>query len=94
MALWIGQDRERPLMIFLVANELRRLCERDHNDGKTTALKFGLHGHHLAEVILARQSGQVPEKNQQSVAVKMVSQNSGSAAQVTETQALEVDMVH
>jgi hypothetical protein len=37
---------------------------------------------HLAEVLLARQSGQMPEKDQQSIINEVLSQDGASAAEV------------
>jgi hypothetical protein len=40
---------------------------------------------HLAEVVLARQSGQMPEKDQQSIINEILTQDGGSAAEVIQT---------
>jgi hypothetical protein len=69
-------------MAFLIARELCRLRERNDYDRKAPAIEFRLERGHLAEVLLARQSGQMPEKDQQSIINEVLSQDGASAAEV------------
>jgi hypothetical protein len=45
-------------------------------------------------VRLTRQSGEVPEKNQQNVVVKVVSEIDRLVFEVQEPQAVEIDLFH
>jgi hypothetical protein len=47
----------------LVRPELRWLGERNHHDRDTAAIEFTFARFHLTEVVLARQSCQMPEKD-------------------------------
>jgi hypothetical protein len=49
---------------------------------------------HLAEVVLARQSGQVPEKNQESVILEMIFYGNRATAQVVQMQFINADIFH
>jgi hypothetical protein len=60
-------------MVLLIARKLCRLCKGNNDDRKTSAIEFRLERCHLAEVILAWQSGQMPEKNQQRVILEIIS---------------------
>jgi len=62
----ISQKKKRPLVMLLVGNKPVRLGERDDHDSNFLLFEFTLDGPHLSEVLLARQSSQMPEKDQQS----------------------------
>jgi hypothetical protein len=49
----------------LIRCQPRRFGKGDDDYGHSALIKFTLEGFHLAEMILARQSGEVPEKNEQ-----------------------------
>jgi hypothetical protein len=49
---------------------------------------------HLPEVHLTRQSGEVPEKNQQKVVVKVGAEINRLGFEVQEPQAVEIDSFH
>ena len=94
LALGIGEQLERPCMPFLIGAQLRRLGEGNRNDGNAAAIKFGLERAQLAEMSLAWQSRQVPEKNQQNVLCKMLCQYRPATLQIQQRQAIEIDSIH
>ena len=59
-------------MIFLIAADFRGFRERDDDDRNTTAVEFRFEALHLVQVMLARKSGEMPEKNQKQVILKIV----------------------
>ena len=63
--LRIGKNRERPLMTLLIGNQFGGLGERDDGHGDAAPVEFMFKRLHLAEVGLARQSGEVLEKDQE-----------------------------
>jgi hypothetical protein len=69
--LGIGKDRERPLMMFLIGNQFGRLGERNNGYGDAAPVKFIFERFHLAEVGLARQSGEVPEKDEEQILIEI-----------------------
>ena len=52
-------------MMLVIGNELGGLGERNDGHGDTAPVEFMFQRLHLAEVGLARQSGEVPEKDQE-----------------------------
>ena len=81
-ALRIGQDGKRPAVLFLVMEQPIRLGEGyDHNrNAPPLELRFACL--HLAEVSLTRQSGQVPEQDQQQAVMKVIGKESATALQI------------
>ena len=65
LALRIGENREGPVPLFLIGGESARLGERNHEHRDAALVEFGFSFGHLTEVRLARQSGEVTEKDQQ-----------------------------
>ena len=62
-ALWISEYDEWPVMMFLIRRQPCRLCERDNDDRHPSPIELIFECFHLTEVMLAGQSGKVPEKN-------------------------------
>jgi hypothetical protein len=49
---------------------------------------------HLAQVLLARESSQVPEKNEQSVVLEVIAYRDYAAAQVIKTESMDGNIFH
>jgi len=49
---------------------------------------------HLAEVLLARESSQVPEKNEQRVVLEVIAYRDCAVAQVVKTEFMDGDIFH
>ena len=64
LTLRIGENREAPLMMFLVANQYRRLGKRYHGDLDAAPVKFLFECVNLDEVSLTGQSSQMAVKDQ------------------------------
>lgn len=62
-AIRVSKERKRPVVMVLISPELRWLGERNHHDRDTAAIEFIFARFHLTEVVLARQSCQMPEKD-------------------------------
>lgn len=65
LALRIGENREGPVPLFLIGRESARLGKRNHEHRHAALVEFGFRFRHLNEVRLARQSGEMTEKDQQ-----------------------------
>ena len=52
-------------MALLVLRQLRRLSKRHHRNGDAAPAELAMSLPHLTEMRLARQSSQMPQKNQQ-----------------------------
>jgi hypothetical protein len=61
--LGIGEHGEGPAMMLLIWRQPVGLGKRNDDDPDTAPIELILGCFHLAEVMLARQSGEVPEKN-------------------------------
>ena len=68
--------------MFLVRREHLRLGKRNHEHGHTAPVEFGFSFRHLAEVRLARQSGEVAEKNQQRAIADAIGELDRLAAEI------------
>ncbi len=73
----IGKERERPSVHCPIRSQRARLGERNRDDRKAAPVEFGLGSRHLAEVRLARQSGQVAEKDQQRAICDLIGEAHG-----------------
>jgi hypothetical protein len=60
-------------MVFLIAGECRRFGERDNDNRNSAPIEFSFGRCHLAEMMLARESGQMAKKDEQGVFLKIVS---------------------
>ena len=68
-------------MSLLIMDELCRLGERNHDDVDTAPVEFYFMVCHLAEMSLARQSGEVSKEDQQQTGIlKLIGQLYGFAA--------------
>ena len=65
LALRISENGEGPVPLFLIGRESTRLGKRNHQHRYAAPVEFGFRFRHLTEVCLARQSGEVTEKDQQ-----------------------------
>jgi Asp-tRNA(Asn)/Glu-tRNA(Gln) amidotransferase B subunit len=81
-------------MMFLVLPKLRRLGERNDNDGNAAANELRFPSLHLTEVVLARKSGQMSQKNEERVVSEIIAYGDGAAAQVIKTQGVDADLFH
>jgi hypothetical protein len=72
------------MMILLILDKFRRLGEGNRDNRDAASLEFSFGGSHLAEVMLARQSGKVPEKNQKRALLKLVGQRYSLPDKVTQ----------
>ena len=70
-------------MIFLVTKKLCRFRERNDNNRNAAAVEFSFENLDLAEVLLARQSGQVPKENEQSVVLEIIVYRDCAAKKIT-----------
>lgn len=82
LALRISEKREGPTPFFLIRRERLRLGKRNHEHGHTAPVEFGFSFRHLAEVRLARQSGEVAEKNQQRAIADAIGELNRLAAEI------------
>jgi hypothetical protein len=94
LALRIGEKREGPAPFFLIGCKHLRLGERNHQHRDTAPVEFGFSFRHLAEVRLARQSGQVAEKNQQRVIADAIGEFHRLAAEIEHGKSIERDSFH
>ncbi len=62
-SIGIGENHEWPLMVFLVADELRGFRERNDDNRNAAPIEFSFGRCHLAEMILARKSGEMSQEN-------------------------------
>lgn len=80
--------------MFLVRPELRWLGERNHRDRDTAAIEFTFERFHLTEVVLARQSCQMPEKDYEQAFLKVVAEAYRVAAKIQQSQLVQRDLFH
>ena len=81
-------------MLRLIRREPPWFGEGDHDDRNPARLEMIFECPHLAEVGLARQSGEVPEKDQQKVMMKAIVELNRIAAQIEQGQTIEGDLFH
>ena len=81
-------------MLRLIRREPPWFGEGDHDDRNPARLEMIFECPHLAEVGLARQSGEVPEKDQQKVMMKAIVELNRIAAQIEQGQTIEGDFLH
>ena len=81
-------------MMFLVETKLRRFGEGNDDNRDAAAVEFTFQGLHLAEVLLARESGQVPEKNEQSVVLEVIAQGDLFATEIMKTEIMDGEIFH
>ena len=93
-APWIGKKFEGPAASFLIGCEGARLGKGNHEDRDTAPVEFRFSFHHLAEVRLARQSGEVAEENQQRAIGNAFGEFHRLAAEVEHRQSIERDSFH
>jgi hypothetical protein len=70
--LGVCKNSEWPLMLFLVMNQLGRVGKRNHDDRNVAPVEFYFKRFHLAEVSLASQSSEMPEKDQEYALLKVI----------------------
>lgn len=85
-ALRVDENGKRPSMQLLVTNQLRRLGERHHYDRNPAPIELGLSFFHLAEVSLARQSGEMAQKDQQQMFLKKIGEGCLLAVKIEQRQ--------
>jgi hypothetical protein len=66
----------------LIRYQPLRFGKGDDDDGHSPLIEFTFDRFHLAEMMLARQSGEVPEKNEQRIFLKIILKVYRTAAQV------------
>ena len=81
-------------MLRLIVRKPSWFGEGDHDDRNPARLKTSFECHHLAEVGLAGQSSEVPEKDQQKVIVKAVVELNRVAAEIEQAQTMEGHLFH
>lgn len=94
LALRIGENREAPLVMFLVANQHCRLRKRHDDDFDVAPVEFLFECVDLDEVSLAGQSGQVAVKDQQQPFAKICAQRDGVAVGIEKAQLVDGDFFH
>lgn len=75
-------------------SESRRLSEGDHNHCDAAPVELGLEFFHLAEVGLARQSGEMAEKDQEQMLLKVIRESYPLAVQIEQRQFIESNFFH
>ena len=93
-ALRIGKNREAPLVMFVVANQHRRLGKRHDDDLDVAPVEFLFECVNLDEVSLAGQSGQMTVKNQQQRFAKESAQRRSVAVKIEKAQLVDGDFFH
>ena len=73
-------------MLLLIVDQLCRIGERNRDDGNAASLKLTLSSLHLAEVGLAWESSQMPQKDQQNALVKICEQIDSATLQIEQRQ--------
>ena len=91
---WVGENNKRPLMVLLILRKPLGFGEGDHDDRNPAQLEMILDCPHLAEVGLARQSGEMSEKDQQKVIMKALLELYRVTVQIEQGQAIEGDRFH
>ena len=81
-------------MVLLILRKPFEFGEGDHDDRNPAGIELIFNRFHLAEVGLARQSGEVPEKDQQKVIMKALVELYRVAFQIEQGQAIEGDRFH
>ena len=81
-------------MLRLIRREPPWFGEGDHDDRNPARLEMIFECPHLAEVGLARQSGEVPEKDQQKVMMKAIVELNRIAAQIEQGQTIDGHLFH
>ena len=81
-------------MVLLILRKPLGFGEGDHDDRNPAGFESIFCRFHLAEVGLARQSGEVPEKDQQKVIMKALVELYRVAFQIEQGQAIEGDRFH
>ena len=94
LALRIGKNREAPLVMFVVANQHRRLRKRHDDDLDVAPVEFLFECVNLDEVSLAGQSGQMTVKNQQQRFAKESAQRRSVAVKIEKAQLVDGDFFH
>ena len=92
--LWIGEYDKRPLMVLLIERKPLRLGEGDHDDRNPAGFELIFGRFHLAEVGLARQSGEMSKKDQQKVMMKALGELYRVAVQIEQGQTIEGYLFH
>ena len=90
----IGEDREAPLVMFLVATQHRRLRKRHNDDLDVAPVEFLFECVDLDEVCLTGQSGQMTVKDQQQPFAKESAQRSSVAVKIEKAQLVDGDFFH
>ena len=81
-------------MSLLVFMELRRLDKRNRQDADTTPIEFGFMGTHLAEMSLARKSGEMTKKNQQKIIVEIMTKGNSLPGGITKIESADHWRLH
>ena len=81
-------------MLRLILGKPFEFGEGDHDDRNPARLEMIFECPHLDEVGLARQSSKMPEKDQQKVMMKALSEFNRFAAQIEQGQVIESDLFH
>ena len=81
-------------MLRLIMRKPSWFGEGDHDDRNPARAEMIFECRHLAEVGLARQSGEMPDKDQQKVIVKAIGELSRIAAQIEQGQTIEGHLFH
>lgn len=94
LALRIGEHGKRPLVMFLILDESEGLGERDDRNRDAAPIEFGLEFFHLAEVSLARQSGEMAEKDQKQMLLETTAKCDPLTVQIEQRQFIESNFFH
>jgi len=77
--------------VALVHDELFRRCERDHGDERCSPVELLSLTLHLDEVLLASQSSQMPEEDEQQELPSMFYERGVPAFQIEESKGVDGD---
>lgn len=78
-------------MDFLISLEPFRFSERTDDNANGLLRKFACNGDHLAQVLLARQSGEVTQANEQQSAIECQGKLHGLAVEIHDGKVRKID---